>query len=404
MGRKNRMKTMRTNKTLGMVYCMAALLALAGCSKESDRSAAQGPESRSAVRFSAEALVESANAGTTYRIMAYSGESGSSKYQLRYTGTYFLQNAEDKELTACKLNDDGGMEKAGEEFGMNGADGALLLVAVSPGVNHDGNGRFAFVPTKKAFRSSSPQLKTIGGYGTVKIGNPLKDRRATVGFKIYKNKNARFRTLEVADLQLHGAGADGEEVTLYPASRQVAVSDTPIDFVLNDVQSTGETDDAGNALYYTATKALNSAIDSVCVAAAIYAPLKETMEHLEVTSGSLYQNGDYLYMTCKLTQDERKDIPIQMSLTAKQGSLELLAQHHYTFKILVSSDYIKAVVDVFDKSGNDWQDGGSGDGTIDMPTYTVTLGEWKIVGNGNDWELEEIENRPIGGNETIDGE
>ncbi len=382
---------MGTKKTLRTVCSLAAILALASCSKEQESAA---------IRFSAETLAEgAAGAGTTYRIITYSGDANTVKYQLRYTGTYYLKNADDDELTACSVDDNGAYIGDDETAGMNGASGNLLLVAVSPGVKHETNGSFLFTPTTETFRTTFPKNKSLGGYGSVKV-DALKDCRATVGFKFYKNRNAQFNTLAISDLQLSGAGAYGEEVTLYPASRQVAVSNEVIDFELNDVQSAGESDADGNPLYYTATRATNAAQEQekVYVAAAIYAPLTETAAYMNETyTNQMYKGGDYLYMTCKLTQDSRSDIPIRLPLTVDMPELE--AQHHYTFKILISSDYITAFVEVFDKaSSHDWELGGDEESEITTPNYTVKLGTWKIVGNGNDWELVEIDNPSIGGN------
>ncbi len=234
----------------------------------------------------------------------------------------------------------------------------------------------------------------------------LKDCRATVGFKFYKNQSAQFNTLTITNLRLAGAGAYGEKVTLYPASRQVAVSDGAIGFELNDVYNNRDTDDAGNPLYYTATQATDAAQEQeqVYVAAAIYAPLEETAAYMNETyTNQMYKDGDYLYMTCLLTQDERKDIPIRLPLTADMPELE--AQHHYTFKILISSDYITAFVEVVDKTNNHaWEHGGDKEGVIDDPNYTVTLGTWKIVGSDNGWELVAIDNPPIGSSQTTDKE
>lgn len=391
---------MRTKKTLRTVCSLAVILALASCSKEQEGGGTDVPESRTAIRFSTEALAEgAAGAGTTYRIITYSGDANTVKYQLRYTGTYYLKNANDKELTDCKVDDNGTYIEDDETAGMNGASGNLLLVAVSPGVKHETNGSFRFIPTTSAFKSTFPKNKSLGGYGRVKV-DALKDCRATVAFKFYKNRNAQFNDLQITDLQLSGAGAYGEAVTLYPASRQVAVSDESIDFELKDVRNGGEQDSDGNPLYYTATRATNAVQEQerVYVAAAIYAPLTETAAYMKETfTNHMYKGGDYLYLTCKLTQDSRKDIPIRLPLMVDTPELE--AQHHYTFKILISSDYITAFVEVFDKANDhDWEHGGDEEGEITTPTYTVTLGEWQIVGSGDDWELVEIDNPSIGGN------
>ena len=119
-------------------------------------------------------------------------------------------------------------------------------------------------------------------------------------------------------------------------------------------------------------------------------------ETLKTTVTGNLRESDYLYMTCTMKQGSRDNIAIRMPLTAREEMRELLPQHIYLFRVVVSSNYIRLEVDVFDKSGNDWEDGGSDGGTIGTPDYTVTLGTWRIVGEGDDWELIPIEDQIIG--------
>lgn len=391
---------MRINKLSRTICYLSAFLSLAACTKEMDNGSSEGSAGNIIPRFSVKTL-EGVTAGeeTTYRIITYEGNTNIYQYQLKYTGTYYWKKITDEELTACDVDDNGTFKGENLAAGMNGASGKLLLVAVSPGVKHGENGTFQFVPTTTPFKSSYPELTSIGGYGHIPV-NALKDCRATVALKIYKNKNVSFNQLEISDPKLLGAGGDGELVTLYPASRQVAVSEKAIDIKLTAVHGNGEKDNEDNPLYYTTEKA-----DWIYVAAAIYAPLEETEKYLGGQTEYLYKDGNYLYMTCKLTQNNQVNVPILMPLTPKMP--ELLPQHHYTFKILISSTYITASVDVFDKSSNDWQDGNNeengGDyeeSEITKPNYTVELGTWRIAGNGNDWEIEDdgMGDQEIGGN------
>ncbi|WP_300867325.1 hypothetical protein [uncultured Alistipes sp.] len=400
---------MKANKTLRTACCVAAVLALTACTKEQVGGAAEESESRAAILFDTEVLTQEAPVGTTYRIMAYTGDDNINKYRFNNkTGTYYLQNEGDEELTPCKVDDNGICEGEDKTAGMIGARGRYILVAVSPGVKHNDDGTFSFVPAANVFRTSYPLRKDLGGYGTVAMGNDLKDCRATVGFEFYSKPDLDDAAFAINDLQLHGAGGYGEEVTLYPASRQIKASDASIVYKLEDRRNTEDNvDDSDKPLYYTAVQARDSETEKVYVAAGIYAPLKETAAYLDpglsTTSNYLYEECDYLYMTCVLRQGERT-ASIRLPLTAKMQTSELMAQNHYMFKIYINSDYIEAIVEVFDYShDNDWQrpEAGNGDGTIDEPRYKEILGKWQIVGDGNDWQLVAVENPPIGKNQTI---
>lgn len=366
---------------LGKTCCLMAGMLLLSCTKD-DSSAS--PD----VRFSTDTY--GVAAGTTYRIMAYSTVNGNDRYSLLQTGTYYLKEQDDEALTACSKNDQGKWTDD-PQGGLNGANGNFYLVFVSPAVDNNDDGSFSFVPSEGEFRSSTPENKSIGGYGLIRMNNKLLDRRAAIGINFYKLNDPTVDEFEIEELKLDGAGVLGEPIDLFPATRQVNVGegeDRTIAVTLTE-EDRQKTNAAGDILYYsTAVK------DRVLVASAIYAPKDKVAEILDTEYTSHLLESDYIYMDCRLSQGSRRDINIRMPLTS--GMKELQPQHTYTFNITVKSNYISVTVDVFDQSSNAWQDGGSDGGTIEKPDFTVKLGTWKIVGDGEDWELIKVDEQIIG--------
>ena len=395
---RNRLRTivedMRTTRLSNAICCLLAGILYVSCSKELPGPA--GNEYNGTACFGIDTRATDATAGTTYRIMAYGADKNASLYKFQRTGTYYLKTlevpeGEEVELTACSLSDDGTNPQDNETSGLNGSYGNFYLVFVSPGVKHNEDGSFSFAPTKGKFLASFPEQKSLGGYGRHVMKNPLQDQRAKVGFKFYKWNNVSVEDFTIDELGLTGAGADGESVKLYPASRQViAGKEAGMDITLDRKENEQEKNEAGDILRYTTNDE-----NFVFIASAIYAPLDEVAEQLGVT---YYKDhlveSDYLYMTCKLSQGSRKNIPIRMPLTGKFPELE--PQHTYVFNITVKSSYLSATVDVFSQDNNDWQEGGNESGTISNPDYTVKLGTWEIVGTDDDWQLVKIEEQTIG--------
>lgn len=378
---------MKQSYLLRATCCLlAGLASLASCTKEES---AAGNADGAPIRIGIDTRAGEVTEGTTYRIMTYYTDENSNRFKFVKTGTYYLKNATDEELTACRLKDDGSDPTDDSDAGLNGADGNFLLVFVSPGVINNDDGSFSFVPTRDAFRASTPESKTIGGYGLITMSNKLLDRRARIGINFYKSNSESVEEFTISDLRLSGAGADGETVRLFPATRQAEVSkDATIAITLTREDGT-VTNEEGNPLYYSTAES-----DRIHVASAIYAPKDEAAEILGTRYTDHIRESGYLYMTCSLSQGERRDIPIRMSLTSRIP--ELLPQHIYQFNITVSSNYISAEVYVYDQTGNEWQEGGNGGGTIETPEYSVRLGTWRIVGKGDDWETVEIPDQTIG--------
>lgn len=346
----------------------------------------------SPVRFGLDTRVEGVvSQGTTYRIMLYNGAENTNRFKLARTGTYYLKEEvpEDgiAELTACRLNDDGTSPVDDETAGLNGAASTYDVVFVSPGVKNNPDGSFSVNPrTDKFVASKFPESKVIGPYGRVSMTTPMMEYRAMVGIDFYKANNPSVDAFEISDLRLTGAGAADEAVKVFPASRQVEASKEGVLAVeLTDRRTESETDAKGNPLYYQTLES-----NQVAIVPAIYAPKTEVAGILKTTAVGNLRESDYLYMTCILKQGTRDNIPIRLPLTAREEMRQMLPQHTYLFRVIISSNYINLEVDVFDKTGNDWEDGGSEGGTIETPKYTVTLGTWQIVGNGDDWELVEV--------------
>lgn len=385
---------MRTTRLSNAICCLLAGILYVSCSKELPGPA--GNEHNGTACFGIDTRATDATERTTYRIMAYGADKNASLYMFQRTGTYYLKTlqvpeGEEVELTACSLSDDGTNPQDNETSGLNGSYGNFYLVFVSPGVKHNEDGSFNFVPTKDKFLASFPEQKSLGGYGRHVMKNPLQDQRAKVGFKFYKLNNALVEDFTIDELVLTGAGAAGESVKLYPASRQViAGKEAGMDITLDRKENEQEKNEAGDILRYTTTDK-----NFVYIASAIYAPLDEVAEQLGVTYYKDHlKESDYLYMTCKLSQGSRENIPIRMPLTGKFPELE--PQHTYVFNITVKSNYLSATVDVFSQDDNDWQEGGKENGTISTPDYTVKLGTWEIVGTDDDWQLVKIEEQTIG--------
>ncbi|MDO4164763.1 MAG: hypothetical protein Q4D56_10335, partial [Bacteroides sp.] len=329
-----------------------------------------------------------ATANTTYRIMAYSTGSSNAQYKLATTGTYYLKNATDTELTACSLDDEGGTPIDDPTMGLNGTYGTYYLVFVSPGVKNNDDGSFNVVPTRNSFYATDPESETLGEYEVHTMSGSLLDRRAKVGFNFYKLNSESVQAFEINDLEIIGSGADGETVKLYPGTKQVIASEDGLGLTLTEATDKTTTNDAGNYLYYSTPEE-----NQVYVAAAIYGIRDEVATALGATYTNNIQESDYLYMSCTMTQGERENISIRMALTSTYP--ELLPQHTYIFNITVSSNYIDATIDVYDESSNEWQNGGSNDTSIAIPKETIDIGTWEIVGTGNDWKAIEIDRQVI---------
>lgn len=377
---------MRMIKRLHLVGCLLIGFLHVSCTQELSEPA--GKEDNGTVDFGIDTRANDVAVGTTFRIMVYSANLDEDPYRFKQTGTYYLKNKTDDALTACTVDADGTNPRDNENAGVNGANGSSFVVFVSPGVKSEEDGSFSFNPATQELHASSAEQKALGIYGLHKMNSKIRDRRAKIRFNFYKNE-ASTEDFTIKNLKLIGNGDGSENVNLFPASRQVVASEDGRKIRIEDKKSEDTTNKEGNQLYYSS--------EEVYVASAIYAPLDEVAKRLDLSMNKQHlQESSYLRMVCDLSQGERKEMPVRMALTAGEIS-ELEPQSTYVFNITISSTYITATLDVYNESNN-WEDGGNEGGTISKPDYTVTLGTWKVVGNGNDWELVEIDNPNIGGN------
>lgn len=335
--------------------------------------------------------------GTTYRIMLYTpGQFAFAKK----TGTFYLKEVPTQsadgfvELTACDLQDDGTFRQDNPDAGLNGTSGTYDMLYVSPGIKHNDDGSFNINPQEhqkvKFFASVAPTTKNFVAYGRVTSGAAMKECRATVAIDFYKAKSESVQPFSITNLRLIGAGAPNGNVKIYPITRQAIApkaEELPITF---HEATSGQTDTNGNPLYFETSTPVD-------VASGIYASRSEVAQLLKATNIGNIQESDYLYMACDMTTtDNNETFHVLVPLTSDEKMRELLPQHNYRFKVVVYSTYIAFSVNVFNSNttNNDWETGGTEEGTIETPDYTVQLGTWKIV--GNTWEpIEGIEDQEI---------
>jgi hypothetical protein len=328
-----------------------------------------------------------AEANTTYRVSAYSTEANSSHYGLLRSATLYLKAVGDKSLTACTLTDAGAWvndtpdETTATLIGLNAF---YYLACVSPGIAPI-DGGFPCTPGTAKFLVATIGSTRLDGYGTLSLGD-LVDYRSRVGFRFYKKDDPAVEPFTIKDntVQLVGAGANGEAVTLYPVTRQVVASAAPQSLVLppTPVTDPPTVDGAGNLEYYNMP-----AGSLLYIASAMYAP-KEVLrvEQFGNTPSVHLKESGYLYMVCTLVQRGR-ETPLRLPLTNTLYDLRPLTT--YYFNITVMSNYIIATVDVYAPSPGScgWGDQEGEEIWINerLPEETLHVGTWKVNGNGS-WE------------------
>lgn len=401
------MKRLLRHTLLVTAACLAC-----SCSREEAETPAQGPVSFGIdTRATGDGVAE----GTTYRIMAYDPLT----LALEKTGTYWLESLPAEggvaELTPCALDDEGKPTGGAPEDNFSGTTKTLSLVFVSPGVKNNDDGSFDVhldilnSEDKCRFVASEfPESKQLGLYGRITMTHPMKECRARIGFEFYKSKDSDVADFQIDNLRISGAGGDKEVVRFFPGKRQVRVTgagegtENSLDIVL--VPDGSRTDANGNPLCYATPEDSRASIVS-----AIYAPPAVTAEVLEKASGTKVQqqsleNGTYLLMRCKLKQEGRDPVAVELPLTAGEWP-EILPQRNYVYRVVVSSNYITLSVDIFGDDTNDWEPGitGGGDDTVGGPADRIQIGTWEIVQdqNGNGWELEKLEDQIIGRSDSM---
>ncbi len=347
--------------------------------------------SRETTRFGIDTRAEAdaVTPGTTYRIMAYS----TGNFQFVKTGTYWLKELPPEgdvaELTPCLLNDEGDHIGDTDKGELDGLASTYNMVFVSPGVRNNDDGSFSIcLETDRFVASEIPEAKNLGAYGRVTMNHPMKEYRALIGLNFYKLASDAVDRFEITDLRIGGAGNADEKVKLFPASRQVvASSDGVIPVTLTDESAGNIADSKGNPLLFSTKEA-----DMAAVVPAVYAPRSVVAEIIKTASPNSLPESDYLVLKCTLRQGGRQGIPVELPLTAEMP--QIMPQNKYMYHIVVSSNYISLSVTVYDDSLNNWEAGGSDDCIIGAPD--TVLGTWKIVGTGDDWELQPLPEQIIG--------
>ena len=324
-------------------------------------------ESEDALRFSIDTkAVQSAVTGSTYRIMMYNDNDRG----YRQSGTYYLKEGV-LDLVACEITEEGVVENP--EMGINGVSDKVYLVLASPGIRCNDDGSFDFTPDDAgSFYINEPELRTVGGYGPIRFTKALYDPRSKIVFEFYKKPGVADFTVVDSEVTVIGVQGEGEEVRIYPALRQAKLAalrqERPL-LLKYDADHT-VTPSANNyeLLYSTQTP--------LYIPSGIYASKKEAAAYLGVVSSANVLDGEYIYMTCNIRQGGR-DVDIRMPLNDQ--ILEMKPQYNYVYRILVESDYVGLVLDVYDET-NGWQSGGSSSSNIGVLSETIKIGKWTING------------------------
>lgn len=313
--------------------------------------------------------VQAVSSGSTYRILMYNEKDRG----YRQSGTYYKKQ-EVADLIACELGDNGEFLAEDPDKGINGVSDKVYLVLASPGMKCNDDGSFDLVPDAGGdFYLNAPELKTVGGYGPVRLSKPLFDPRSTIGFEFYKKPGIAPFAVKESKVRIIGAQNVNESVKVYPALRQVKMaSDNQIREITLEYDSnhTVTPDANGYELFYSTSNPLS-------VASGIYASKQEAADYLGINLTSNLFDGSYIYMTCFINQGGR-DVEIRMPLSDK--ILELKPQHNYVYRVMVESDYISVVLDVYDSTANDWQAGADISSSIGTLTETLEIGKWTLEG------------------------
>lgn len=384
---------MRTKNRLNTaILCLASSLLCASCGNE-ELAGGNGTDSQ-AERFTIETRADG-ESGTTYRIMAYS-----TAFVYQGTGTYY--DAGGTELVPYDPSSEGIKDT---DCALRDLSGTYNVVCVSPVQTFNDDGSFNMTIDTDNFTdyfyATSAQTLSLGSNEIYAIGT-LEDRHAKIAFNFYKVKDGDstidFEITE-EEINIIGAGAEGETVKYYPCTRQVVGTENPITIELTADENKTADATTGNTLFYSAS--------AICIPAAIYAPSDGVADRLGA-SGSGIKETDYLYLSFTMEQNGRT-IPVRLPLTSSSYDEyhELLPHYAYTYNIIVSAQYITLTLNVYNPDttgGSEWEDGGENSSNIDGDyTTDITLGTWKIAGDGTDgWSLIEIDNQAINGTSTTD--
>ena len=343
------------------------LLVLSGCSRDWDEM-----DEAASSSFVLDTKVVKPDAGDTFRVLMFDEDARG----YLGSGSYYIKAGTD-ELVACRLDTDGSNPQEDPDMGIKEVRYEQVnLVLVSPGVEGYGDGSFDYYPdSDRNFYVTAPELKTIGGYGKVRLGNPLYEPRVSLSFEFYKKPEVDDFSVNANQLKVIGVQGKDAPVRIYPALRQVSY--TPVERAVGLTYDPDHTVTPGvknyERFYYTANQ------DTLSIAAGIYAPKQDAVEYLGVIKTDNVLDGNYLYLFCTVNQAGR-NIDIQMPLNDR--FIELLPQNRYVYKVLIESDYITLLLDVYNGSGHGgWESGGENSETVGGLSETIEIGTWKF----EDW-------------------
>lgn len=337
-----------------------ALLFLQGCSKLQ-------PGADSVVFSLDTKAIVSAEDNKTFRVMLFNEQDRS----FVQSGTYY-KAAGETALVACELNA-GAFVKEDASKGINGFSGNANVVLVSPGIMNYNDGSLDYNPDQGGLYVNAPKVYAIGRYGAITLTDPLYEPKSTISFEFYQKEGVRGFSIADDKVMIVGVNAQKEKVRIYPALRQVVMASNSQEreIHLTKIQTPTHPNENNYLKYNTADA------NKLHIASGIYAPKDVAHNYLKILSGVNVKDGDYIYMSCTMTQGTRT---FNLRLPLNAENVEMLPQYHYVYKVLVESDYISVVLDVYDNSSNDWQGGGGGSSNVGTLSNSIKIGEWSDNG------------------------
>ena len=358
------------------ILAVALLFFLCSCTKEKGDMPQQNDETKFV-------LATKAGAGSelTFRIMAYGCEPDNHFSHIS-TGTYSNLGKEFDgfpHLTASELDDDGEFIKEDVTKALavpyNQIGKHFFITYISPGITH-ADGGFT-VDYSTPFYSSDVQKTVLNNYGKVEMTKDLIDRRAKIGFRIYKDKAEK--TVQITDFGIVGTGN-----IYWPATKQVTPNDT-IDVTLAAVPENSE-----RQIYECSEFNYMPFILS-----GIYAPKDTVAAHIFKNTADYaldfiptnLQESEYLMAKFKLSINGSGPLEMEVPLTFNpltNKALEILPLTTYMYNITVSKTYISTILEVTPL--NSWEDIEFGfeikDNTVMIDLGSFEFSAWKDV----EWE------------------
>ena len=309
----------------------------------------------------------------TFRVMLYNEQDRS----FVQTGTYYKKIGVNA-LVACSLDEAGAYVNEDESKGINGYSGNANVVLVSPGIMNYNDGSFEYNPESGGLFVNAPIVYAIGHYGAITLTNPLYEPKSTISFEFYQKTGVSGFYVADDKVTIVGVNSKDEKVKIYPALRQVVMASNSQEREIHLTKIATPTQDPkeNNYLkcYYTADA------NKLQIASGIYAPKTVAHSYLGILSGVNVKDGEYIYMSCNMSQGSRT-FNIRIPLNVE--NVEMLPQYHYVYKVLVESDYISVFLDVYDNTSNDWQDwpgGGDSSSNVGTLSNSIKIGEWSDNG------------------------